>query len=295
MGAVRLPGRRVLLRRAALLAAGAAAGAVTFAEATRYADRRLPLGDGPAGSTTGVGDQPPGDGGLRVVWTVRTDRRQVALTFDDGPAPQWTPMVLDILDRHRVPATFFLVGERVRASAGLIRGRLDQHEVANHSWAHRDLARMDADEAYHDLRRAHTAIAEATGREPRMLRPPWGHLGGGTLHAAARMRYDLVLWSLQMRETVYPGDPAGHARHIVAGVRPGTILLAHDTGTATRLVALRGLPDIIDGLRDRGFEFVTVSALLAGGPGTSPRLASPASDLPGSVPVRAVPAPGPCP
>ncbi|WP_244454108.1 polysaccharide deacetylase family protein [Micromonospora echinofusca] len=264
MGAVRWPGRRALLRRAALLTAGAAAGAVTFAETTRFTDRRLPLGGGPASGTTGVGDQPPGDGGLRVVWRARTDRRQIALTFDDGPAPQWTPMVLDTLDRYRVPATFFLVGARVRAAAGLLRGRLDRHEVGNHTWAHHDLARMDADEIHRDLTRTHAVIAEVTGREPRLLRPPWGHLGGGTLHAAARLRYDVVLWSLQMRETAYPGDPAGHARHIVAGVRPGTILLAHDTGAATRLVALHGLPAIIDGLRGRGFEFVTVSALLAG-------------------------------
>ncbi|MEV0609843.1 hypothetical protein AB0I61_26085 [Polymorphospora rubra] len=83
-----------------------------------------------------------------------------------------------------------------------------------------------------------------------------------TLVAAARMRYRIVLWSLQMQETRYRGDPAGHARHIAGSVRPGTIILAHDVGNTDRLVALRGLPDMIDQLRAQRFDFVTVSDLL---------------------------------
>ena len=192
---------------------------------------------------------------------VRTSEPLVALTFDDGPLPQWTPMVLDTLDRYAVPATFFLVGARTRQHAALLRGRLDRHEVGNHSWAHHDLARLDAHGAYDDLRRTHDTIAEVTGRAPRLFRPPWGHLGGAVLHAAARLDYRLVLWTLQMVEGEFPNDPAGHARRIVADVQPGTILLGHDAGMERRLVALRGLPDMITGLRARGYTFVTVSHL----------------------------------
>jgi peptidoglycan/xylan/chitin deacetylase (PgdA/CDA1 family) len=123
------------------------------------------------------------------------------------------------------------------------------------------MARMDAECAVADLRRAHTAIAEATGQEPRLLRPPWGHVGGGTVLAAAELEYELVLWSMRMREAEFPDDPAGHAKAIVAEVRPGSIVLAHDVGDSNRLVALRGLPDMITQLRARGYEFVTVSEL----------------------------------
>jgi peptidoglycan/xylan/chitin deacetylase (PgdA/CDA1 family) len=80
--------------------------------------------------------------------------------------------------------------------------------------------------------------------------------------AAAELGYEVVLWSLQMLESEFPGDPAGHARHIVERVAPGAILLAHDIGAGDRLVALNGLPDMITGLRRRGFDFVTVSELL---------------------------------
>ncbi|MEU1684163.1 polysaccharide deacetylase family protein [Micromonospora sp. NPDC005707] len=255
-------GRRRVLRRTALLAGGAALGVAATAQTTWIADRRLPLAGGPASATLGSRYQQVGGGGVEVVWAVRTGDPLVALTFDDGPQPHWTPMVLDTLAEHRVPATFFLVGERARRHAALVRDRLGGHEVGNHSWAHHDLARMDAHTAYDDLRRSHEAIAAATGVAPRLLRPPWGHLGGAVLHAAARLNYRLVLWTLQMVEAEYPHDPAGHARRIVADVRPGTILLGHDVGPERRLVALGGLPDMITGLRARGYTFVTVSELL---------------------------------
>ncbi|MFG3599226.1 polysaccharide deacetylase family protein [Micromonospora chersina] len=254
-------GRRAVLRRAALLGGGAALGVAGTTQTAWIADRRLPLGGGPASATLGSRYQQVG-GGVEVVWGVRTGVPLVALTFDDGPRPQWTPMVLDTLAEHGVPATFFLVGERARRHAALVRDRLGGHEVGNHSWAHHDLARMDARTAYDDLSRSHEAITAATGAAPRLLRPPWGHLGGAVLHAAARLDYRLVLWTLQMVEGEYPHDPAGHARRIVADVRPGTILLGHDVGPERRLVALRGLPDMISGLRARGYTFVTVSELL---------------------------------
>ncbi|MEH1168759.1 polysaccharide deacetylase family protein [Micromonospora sp. CPCC 205539] len=253
--------RRDLLRRVALLGGGAAVGAGA-SQAWWRVQRRLPT-VGAASATVGSGPQDAGSGELAVVWSAPTAQRLVALTFDDGPAPQWTPMVLDTLAQHRVPATFFLVGAQARRHADVIRDRLTGHEVGNHSWAHRDLARLNAAEAYDDLSRSHDAIADVTGRPPRLIRPPYGHLGGSVLHAAARLDCRLVLWSLQMVERDFPDDPAGHARRIVADVRPGTILLGHDVGARRRLVALHGLPDIIDGLRARGYTFVTASALLA--------------------------------
>jgi len=254
--------RRTVLRRAALLAGGVALGAAGTAQTTWITDRRLPIAGGPASATLGSRYQDVGAGMIEAVWGVHTTERLLALTFDDGPLPQWTPMVLDTLERYDVPATFFMVGLRARGNAALVRGRMGRHEVGNHSWAHHDLARMDAHTAYDDLRRSHDAITAATGVAPRLLRPPWGHLGGAVLHAAAQLDYRLVLWTLQMVEGEFPRDPVGHARRIVADVQPGTVLLGHDVGTEQRLVALRGLPDMINGLRERGYTFVTVSELL---------------------------------
>ncbi|MEH0929244.1 polysaccharide deacetylase family protein [Micromonospora sp. CPCC 205558] len=257
--------RRDLLRRGLLVGGGAAVGAGASQAWWITRRRRLPIAGGAASATLGSGQQDVGSGALEVVWSGRTDQRLVALTFDDGPAPQWTPMVLDTLAQHQVPATFFMVGSQVRRHADVVRDRLAGHEVGSHSWAHRDLAELDAADVYDDLRRTHDAIAELTGVPPVLFRPPYGHLGGAVLHAAARLNYRLVLWSLQMVEGRFPDDPAGHAQRMVAEVRPGTIVLGHDVGTRQRLVALRGLTDMINGLRSRGYTFVTVSSLLGVG------------------------------
>lgn len=254
--------RRDLLRGGLFAVLGAGVGAAGYAGVTEAVNRRLPVRGAAAKAVLASRPELTDADGLMLTWRVQTDRRLVALTFDDGPAPRWTPMVLDILDQRQVPATFFMVGERARRHAALVRDRMAGHEVGSHTWAHHDLARLGPEEAYADLVRTHQQLAETTGQEPRLLRPPYGNLGGGATAAAARMRYHVVLWSLRMRELEFRSDPAGHVRYIVANTQPGTILLAHDVGKPERLIALRSLPEMIDKLRERGFRFVTVSELL---------------------------------
>jgi peptidoglycan/xylan/chitin deacetylase (PgdA/CDA1 family) len=197
-----------------------------------------------------------------VNWNVDTEKKLIALTFDDGPLPDWTPMVHDALDAADVPATFFFVGKRLEAHGDLIRNRMRRHEAANHTWAHVDLSTLADDEVLDAIRRTHDTIDKVLGQQARHLRPPYGHLGGSTLLAAADLGYDITLWSLQMIEWEYLRNPAGHVAYIVGAARPGTILLAHDVGQSSRLVTLKHLPEIVAGLRARGFSFVTVSGLL---------------------------------
>ena len=119
-------------------------------------------------------------------------------------------------------------------------------------------------------------IHEVTGRAPALMRPPYGHLGGSTLLAADSLGYDIVLWSQQMRERAFADDPDAQVRAIVDAVRPGDIVLAHDVGADRRLVALRRLGAMIDGLRERGFRFATVSQLIAAAGTPRPVAADPA-------------------
>jgi len=256
--------RRRVLRGGGLVGGGVALGIVGFGELANVSERKLPLLPGPAAATIGDRSVEPGRGQLRITWNVKTDERLVALTFDDGPRPQWTNMVLQTLERLETSATFFLVGRRVRKYPAVLRGKVDRHEVGNHTWNHLDAARRSQEEVYGDLRQAHDAIVDVTGKTPVLFRPPYGHFGGSAVLAADRLGYDLALWSLQMAEADFPGDPRGHARHIVSHVAPGTILLAHDidAGGRDRRVALDGLPDMITALRSQGYEFVTVSELL---------------------------------
>jgi peptidoglycan/xylan/chitin deacetylase (PgdA/CDA1 family) len=266
--------RRGLLSSAGAFAGGAATVAMTEAAVTVWENRYpLPLSGGYAPTTHKDRRTAPGHTHSTVRWAVDTTRKAAALTFDDGPMPNWSPRVLDILEEHEAPATFFLVGERVVEHGHLLRGRMDRHEVANHSWDHRDFARRSYEGIMRDLVRAHSAIVTATGKEPTLLRPPYGHLGGTTLLAAAEMGYDVALWSVQMLESQFRDNPPGLVDYIVNATRPGSIILAHDTGPQDRLVAIDGLADMITGLRRNGYELLTVTDLVHAG---APTVGAPA-------------------
>jgi peptidoglycan/xylan/chitin deacetylase (PgdA/CDA1 family) len=281
------PSRRAVLRGGLLAAGGAGVGALSALGLPRWCGwDRPPLSGGYAAAADTPDAARHAD--VTVRYYVETRAPVVAFTFDDGPGPRWTPMVLDTLEAAGVPATFFMVGRHLREHAGLVRDRLAGHEVGNHSWSHDDLATLDLPRVTDELRRTHETIQDVTGRAPTLMRPPYGHLGGSTLLAADSMGYDIVLWSQQMRERAFAADPGAQVRAIVEAVRPGDIVLAHDVGPDRRLVALSRLGAMIDGLRARGFRFTTVSGLTAHAdtshltrPGSSPA-ARPVSHGPGT-------------
>jgi peptidoglycan/xylan/chitin deacetylase (PgdA/CDA1 family) len=257
----RLPiGRRSFLG-ALIAAGGAAAGAGGTLAPSLFPPKHLPLEGGYAAAADRVDYQQQGQ--VRTTWYVETNEPVVAFTFDDGPAPKWTSQVLDTLDEHQVSATFFMVGQNLAKHADLVKGRLDRHDIGNHSWSHPDFAMMDAPAVSEQIGRAHETIRRLAGREAKLLRPPYGHLGGSTLLAANQHGYEVVLWSRQMHEAAYVHNELGQVAEIVEGVRPGQIVLAHDVGINNRLVALKHLGEMFTGLRKRGFRFVTVSELLA--------------------------------
>ncbi|MFI9641149.1 polysaccharide deacetylase family protein [Micromonospora sp. NPDC051925] len=264
VGRDRAVSRRRILSGAAAAVAGAGVvltGEFGYAEAT--AGSKLPVYGGYAATVHADRRTPPRSSRVDVVWSVDTTHRLIALTFDDGPAPNWTPRVLSILAETDTPATFFMVGRRAREYGHLVAGRLAPHEIGNHTWAHQDLAKMTYEQACSAIGRAHNELTRLCDREPTLLRPPYGHLAGSTLLAANDLGYQVVLWNRQMLESRFTQDPDGLVDYVVDSCDPGTILLAHDTGPADRLVAIRGLAGMITGLRRRGFEFVTVSELLA--------------------------------
>ncbi|MFG1604874.1 polysaccharide deacetylase family protein [Actinoplanes sp. NPDC049265] len=259
---VRRISRRAVLRAALLGGAGAAAG-VAAAPAVRSwcGWDRPPVSGGYAAAADDLGVVAHPD--VNIHYRGRTSEKLVAFTFDDGPAPHWTPAVLDVLDAAGASATFFMVGRNLARHHRLVDGRLARHAIGNHSWSHPDLATLDQRQVYDELHRTHEVIREHTGRTPEVFRPPFGHLGGSAVLAADRMGYDIVLWSDEMHERSFGGDPQAQAKFIVDSVRPGSIVLAHDAGDDRRLITVDGLAAMIDGLRRRGFRLVTVPELLA--------------------------------
>jgi peptidoglycan-N-acetylglucosamine deacetylase len=251
--------RRHLLRGGVVAAGGVVAGLAAPKVRSDFGPRRLPLGGGYAPAADQL-DRVVG-GRVDVVWRALTKRRAIALTFDDGPGPRWTPMVLDALAEHGASATFFVVGERLLRYGHLLEGRLGAHELGNHSWTHADLAEADVADAFTELTRTAGLIAAVAGTRSRLFRPPYGHLGGAALLAAQQTDHDVVLWSRQAHEITFHNDPAGLVADIVDAAVPGDIVLCHDYGDRSRLITVRQVGKLVTALRDRGFELVTVSQL----------------------------------
>ncbi len=201
---------------------------------------------------------------LASIWRGRRGERAVALTFDDGPDPEHTPRVLDILGRHGIHGAFFLIGERTRRAPDVVRRiAAEGHDLGNHTWSHRSLWLCGPSETVRQVERGHAAIAETAGRAPRFFRPPWGLTNLALFPVLRRLTTPCVFWSVQPegRRAV----PA--ARQVEASARrvgPGAILDLHDAdgvaGAGARLV--EGLPALIEALRGRGYALVPLRDLL---------------------------------
>jgi peptidoglycan-N-acetylglucosamine deacetylase len=167
-------------------------------------------------------------GGLGVRATI-DDRAAVALTFDDGPHPEGTPAILDILAATGTPATFFLAGEQVRrrpaiASDIVARG----HGVGVHCHRHRNLMRLTPRQAYDDLRRAAEVIAAATGLAPRHYRPPYGILTAPAVAFARSRGWEVVLWRHDGADWAARATPDTIRTRLLRRAAGGDVLLLHD-------------------------------------------------------------------
>jgi peptidoglycan/xylan/chitin deacetylase (PgdA/CDA1 family) len=234
---------RISPARIAGLAAGLAAGGVAA-----YMLPGLAAAWPPLRGVLGVEDRTAGGRGY-------------ALTFDDGPHPEGTPAVLDVLDRERAHATFFLVGEQVRRNPALAGEILAAgHGVALHCDRHRNLLRLPPGAVREDFARAEDSIADATGAAPMLYRPPYGVLNAAALQLARRRGWRTLLWSHWGRDWEQRATAISIATLLTEGAGEGSVLLLHDAddyaapGSWRHTVA--ALPAVIDTMRARGLEAV---------------------------------------
>jgi cellulose synthase/poly-beta-1,6-N-acetylglucosamine synthase-like glycosyltransferase/peptidoglycan/xylan/chitin deacetylase (PgdA/CDA1 family) len=190
--------------------------------------------------------------------------RTVALTFDDGPDPTWTPKILAVLRHYRVPGTFFLVGAHVASDPGLVQEELrDGDEIGSHTYTHVNLATAGWREDF-ELTLTQNALAGAAGIRTRLLRMPYSSEPDALTSAdwraaerAGRDGYLVVLTSLDTTDWARPG-----VARIVAAATPrgrrGAIIMFHDSG-GDRAQTVAALPAIITQLRARGYRFTTVT------------------------------------
>jgi cellulose synthase/poly-beta-1,6-N-acetylglucosamine synthase-like glycosyltransferase/peptidoglycan/xylan/chitin deacetylase (PgdA/CDA1 family) len=198
----------------------------------------------------------------------RVPARTIALTFDDGPDPTWTPQVLAALRRHGAHATFFALGSQVARHPGLTRRLVAEgHEIGAHSFTHPQLADLPGWRRDLEYSQTQMAIAYATGRSTSLLRPPYSSFadalddrGWSTVREAGDQGYLTVLNDTDSRDWARPGVDA-----IVRNATPkgdaGAIVLLHDAG-GDRAQTVAALDRLIPAMRDRGYRFTTVSGAL---------------------------------
>ena len=197
-----------------------------------------------------------------VLGRLPTRERHVALTFDDGPNPEATPEILDVLDAEGVKATFFLLGKHVERWPRIAARVADRgHQLGNHGYHHRKLHARGPAYVRLDLALGTDAISQATGARPRFFRAPHGFRSPWVAGTARSLDQRVVGWTLGVWDSDRPGAEEIR-RRATKGVSPGCILLLHDGDgydpEGDRSQTVRALSGIIRDLRDRGYQFVTL-------------------------------------
>jgi peptidoglycan/xylan/chitin deacetylase (PgdA/CDA1 family) len=187
----------------------------------------------------------------------------VYLTFDDGPDPEYTPKLLELLDQYQAQATFFNIGKNVVTWPDVVREAATAgHYIADHTWDHANLEGMSAEQFIEEAGRTRDAILEAAGdlftldRNVRYLRPPYGAANNDTYVYAVQQGFAIVLWSIDPQDWRNPGAEV-IANHILENVYPGAIVLSHDGG-GDRSQTIEAYRMALPALQEKGYVFYTI-------------------------------------
>jgi peptidoglycan-N-acetylglucosamine deacetylase len=195
----------------------------------------------------------------------------LALTYDDGPNDPWTMKLLEVLDRHQVQATFFMLGRNVRQRPELARAVAQAgHAIGNHSFTHPNLIFASDAKLRQELEETSKAIEEATGERPFLFRPPYGARRPGTFKVVEELKMFPVMWRVTCFDWAAKSheDILKHARRQIAG---GEIVLLHDGGHLhmgeDRSHTVKASDELIREYKDKGFLFTTVAEMMQMRPG----------------------------
>jgi peptidoglycan/xylan/chitin deacetylase (PgdA/CDA1 family) len=203
-----------------------------------------------------------------AVYHVGISNKVVALTFDDGPSPTWTPKILDELKKTGVKATFFMIGEHVEKYPEIARRVAEEgHEIENHSYDHHVLVSYTMDHLEKEIKNAERVIKNSTGQTTKYFRPPKAWLTSKEKRKVEEMGYKIVLWTLNSKDWV-TFDDKYIIKYIFHRIKPGDIILFHDSGGVftteggDRHETVKTIPQLVEKLKERGYRFVTITELL---------------------------------
>lgn len=184
-----------------------------------------------------------------------TEKPKVALTFDDGPNPEWTPALLKGLEERGVKATFFLIGKNAEENKALVE-QMEQagHLIGNHTYSHVEIAKLSDEQAYEEIEQANEVLQAITGKRPEYMRPPFG---SWQKELEKKVGMFPVLWTVDPLDWTTK-DVTQIVNKVVTQTKENDIILMHDCYQSSVEAALQ----IIDILSKAGYEFVTVDELI---------------------------------
>lgn len=196
---------------------------------------------------------------IKVICSANTDRKEIALSFDDGPAISYTPEILAILDAEDVKAAFFCIGNRIAGNESIVRQlHTKGHVIGNHSYSHHfwfDL--FSSRKMLEDLKMTDSVLNKVVGLQPRLFRPPYGVINPNLKKAIIAGKYTTIGWSVRSLDTVI-NDEQKLLRKIRDAIKPGAIILFHDTSRTTLAI----LPRFIREVREKGYTIVRLDKML---------------------------------
>lgn len=184
----------------------------------------------------------------------KRSRKAVALTFDDGPNPNTTPVALELLKKYNAKATFFMVGRSVAGNEEIIKQVVAEgHQIGNHSWSHPLLTKISLEQAKSQINDTTEALKKASGQNVHIMRPPYGGINA-TIQAAVDQSF--ILWDVDTLDWKYRNTAS--IMKEVRKARPGSIILMHDI----HQTSINALPTVLQYLTEQGFELVTIDELM---------------------------------
>ncbi|MCM3618940.1 polysaccharide deacetylase family protein [Sutcliffiella horikoshii] len=198
----------------------------------------------------------------QVLWEVNTQEKIVALTFDDGPHPVYTPILLDILEKYEAKATFFVVGSNVEKNPDIIKNIvMGSHEIGNHTFSHSYDTTIKPEKMVEEIEKTNNILLLETGNRPRFFRPVGGYFSQDIIDSAVGLKHKVLLWSWHQDPRDWDSKSASDiANHIMKNIHPGDVILLHDGG-GNRMQTIEAVEILIPKLQSEGYRFVTVSEL----------------------------------
>ncbi len=194
-----------------------------------------------------------------IILNGTSGKKRVALTFDDGPDAKITPKILDCLIKNNVKATFFFQGGNIKNNEAVVKKAYNNGmQIAGHSYSHPQFTKTDSSKIQEEMKKTNDLFKKTINKTPAYFRPPYGDIDENTLKLLSD--YKIIIWSVDPMDWAAKAKAADIANYVINNVQPDDIVLMHSS--SGRNETLKALPLIIQGLKDKGYSFSTVSDIV---------------------------------